>query len=256
MKKSRVRTAVLVGLLGVTIAGPCAAQTSTPTEASTAERLQAVYPATRFGAVQATPWPGVFEVVMGRNLAYVDASGQYFLFGHLYDMKAQRDLTAERQTAIARFDFAGLPLNDALKEVRGTGARVLAIFSDPDCPYCRRLEQDLRKLNDVTVYTFLLPIEQLHPAATEKARAVWCSADRQKTWDELMLNNVNPTGTKSCENPVDKIVAFAQQKRINATPTMILADGSRVSGAKSAGELDRLLNEADARCAKEGKALC
>ena len=140
---SRVRTAVLVGLLGGTIAGTCAAKTSAPTAAmTTAERLQTLYPATRFGAVQTTPWPGVFEVVMGRNLAYVDASGQYFLFGHLYDMKSQRDLTAERQDAIARIDFAGLPLTDALKEVRGTGARMLAIFSDPDCPYCRRLEKD------------------------------------------------------------------------------------------------------------------
>ncbi|MBL8539464.1 MAG: thioredoxin fold domain-containing protein, partial [Betaproteobacteria bacterium] len=96
----------------------------------------------------------------------------------------------------------------------------------------------------------------LHPAAPEKAKAVWCSADRQKTWSALMLNNVAPSGAKSCENPVEKIAAFAQQKHINATPTMFLADGTRISGAKPAAELDRLMNEADARCAKEGKSLC
>ena len=186
MMMSRVRTAVLVGLLGVTIAGPCAAQTSTPTAASTAERLQTLYPATRFGAVHATPWPGVFEVVMGRNLAYVDATGQYFLFGHLYDMKAQRDLTAERQDGLARIDFARLPLNDALKEVRGTGARVLAIFSDPDCPYCRRLEAEMKRLTDVTLYTFLMPIASLHPEARGSAIAVWCAPDRVAAWHALM----------------------------------------------------------------------
>jgi thiol:disulfide interchange protein DsbC len=142
---------------------PASAQTAAPTANSIAERLQALYPATRFGAVNPTPWPGVFEVVMGANLAYVDESGQYFLFGHLFDMKAQRDLTAERKDALARIDFAALPLADAMKDVRGTGARTLAIFSDPDCPYCLKLETEIKSLTDVTIYTFLMPIASLHP---------------------------------------------------------------------------------------------
>ena len=138
MTISKLRNALCLCLLGAscTLPLPASAQTAAaPTANSIAERLQSLYPATRFGAVNTTPWPGVFEVVMGANLAYVDESGQYFLFGHLFDMKAQRDLTAERKEAQTRVDFVSLPLADAVKDVRGNGARTLAIFSDPDCPY-------------------------------------------------------------------------------------------------------------------------
>ena len=108
MTISKLRNALCLCLLGasVTLPLPASAQTAAaptaaaPTANSIAERLQTLYPATRFGAVNGTPWPGVFEVVMGANLAYVDESGQYFLFGHLFDMKAQRDLTAERKLSL------------------------------------------------------------------------------------------------------------------------------------------------------------
>jgi hypothetical protein len=123
---------------------------------------------------------------MGANLAYVDQSGQYFLFGHLYDMKSQRDLTAERKDTLARIDFDALPLADAMKEVRGNGSRVLAIFSDPDCPYCQKLETDLRTLTNVTIYTFLMPLVSLHPAA--HTRPYRCGAPR----------TAPPPGTPRC----------------------------------------------------------
>ena len=110
--------------------------------------------------------------------SYVDASGQYFMFGHLYDMKAQRDLTAERKDTMTRIDFASLPLTDALTEVRGNGKRTLVIFSDPDCPYCKKLEADIANLSDVTTHTFLMPIASLHPQARAKAISVWCAPGR------------------------------------------------------------------------------
>jgi thiol:disulfide interchange protein DsbC len=219
--------------------------------------LQAKVPQLSIESVSKSPLPGFYEVVANGTVFYADEKGHYLIVAErVLDLNAKKDILEERMNRLTGIRFDALPLDMAFKSVKGNGKRRLAVFSDPDCPYCRRLEQDLTKLDDVTVYTFLLPIEQLHPEATEKARAVWCSADRQKTWNELMLNNVTPTGIKACENPVDKIAAFAQQKRINATPTMVLGDGTRVSGARSAGDLDRLLNEAEARCAKEGKAVC
>ena len=249
MMMSRVRPAVLVGLLGVTIARPCPAETSTPTAASTAERLQTRYPATRFGAVHATPWPGVYEVVMGRNLAYVDATGQYFLCGHLYDMKAQRDLTAERQDGLARIDFAALPLNDALKEVRGTGARVLAIFSDPDCPYCRRLEAQIKGMTDFTLYTFLMPIASLHPDARSSAIAVWCASDRMAAWHALMWRDEARSPAPSspdCPHPIDRNVALGDRLGIAGTPTLVAADGRVLPGAASLAQIEAWLGRASA----------
>ena len=219
--------------------------------------LQEKVPQLPIESISKSPLPGFYEVVANGTIFYADEKGQYLILPErVLDLDAKKDILEERMLKLTGIRFDALPLDLAFKNVKGNGKRRLAVFSDPDCPYCRRLEQDLTKLNDVTVYTFLLPIEQLHPAAPEKAKAVWCSADRQKTWSALMLSNVAPSGAKSCENPVEKIAAFAQQKHINATPTMFLADGTRISGAKPAAELDRLMNEADARCAKEGKSLC
>jgi thiol:disulfide interchange protein DsbC len=240
MTTSKLRSALCLCLLGAAFALPSAAQEPAPTPASMAERLQALYPGTRFGAVNSTPWAGVFEVVMGANLAYVDASGQYFLFGHLYDMKTQRDLTAERKDTLARIEFSSLPLADAVKEVRGTGARTLAIFSDPDCPYCRRLEAEMKGLTDVTIYTFLMPIASLHPEARGKAIAVWCSKDRVAAWQALMWRDERIPATE-CPHPVDRNVALGDRLGITGTPTLVAADGRVLPGAASSAQIEAWL---------------
>jgi thiol:disulfide interchange protein DsbC len=215
-------------------------QVSLASTGAMAERLQALYPSTRFGAVNPTPWPGVFEVVMGTNLAYVDASGQYFLFGHFYDMKKQRDLTAERKDSLARVDFTQLPLLDAMKEVRGDGSRVLAIFSDPDCPYCQRLESDLRGLTNVAIYTFLMPLVSLHPGAHRKAVSIWCARDRLATWQAAMWRG-EPVPPIECPHPVDRNVALGERLGINGTPTLISADGRMLPGAASKDQIEAWL---------------
>ncbi len=255
-----LRASILTTLLAAAISLPCAAQPTTlaataaaaaaapDTSTSTIEmagRLQALYPSTRFGAVNPTPWSGVFEVVMGTNLAYVDQSGQYFLFGHLYDMKAQRDMTAERKDLLARIDFDTLPLADAMKEVRGNGSRVLAIFSDPDCPYCQQLETDLRSLTNVTIYTFLMPLVSLHPAAHSKAISVWCAKDRIAAWHATMWRG-EPIADADCPHPVDRNVALGEQLGINGTPTLIAADGRMLPGAASKDQIEAWLQQSTA----------
>jgi thiol:disulfide interchange protein DsbC len=250
--RAKVFAPVCAGLLAASIALPGAAQsanttgTATPktaadaTESTLANRLQALYPSTRFGAVNPTPWPGVFEVVMGANLAYVDQSGQYFLFGHFYDMKAQRDLTAERKDTLARIDFETLPLSDAMKDVRGNGARVLAIFSDPDCPYCQKLEADIRDLTNVTIYTFLMPLVSLHPAAHRKAVSVWCAKDRIAAWQAAMWRG-EAVPQMECPHPVDRNVALGERLGINGTPTLVAADGRMLPGAASKEQIEAWL---------------
>lgn len=224
-------------LLAALVVQPVAAQNSVPATTGLAERLQSLYPGTRFGEVNPTPWPGVYEVAMGENLAYVDATGQYFLFGHFFDMQAQRDLTAERKDTIGRIEFASLPLGDAIKEVRGTGARSFAIFADPDCPYCRRLEGDIRSLTDVTIYTFLMPIPSLHPAARAKAIGIWCSTDQIAAWHALMWDGQNPAA-RDCPHPVDRNMELAEQLGISGTPTLIAADGRILPGVASISQIE------------------
>ncbi len=232
------------------------ADTSANTAAITAAiatRLQSLYPATRFGEVTPTPWPGLYEVPMGANLAYVDQSGRYFLFGHLYDMQQQQDLTAQRKEQLARVDFSVLPLADALTEVRGNGSRVLAIFSDPDCPYCRRLEADLKGLTDVTLHTFLMPLASLHPQARAKAISVWCATDRLQAWKGLMLQDRTPASAE-CEHPVDRIVALGERLGIQGTPTLIAADGRMMPGAASRDQIEAWLSRSSVSAHRDVKS--
>ena len=233
--------AALTTCLSVTALAQRSQPPTTPELTSLIGRLQALYPSTRFGEIRPTPWPGVFEVAMGANLAYVDASGQYFLFGHLYDMKAQRDLTAERKDTLARIDFNALPLADAIKDVRGRGSRALAIFSDPDCPHCRRLEAELKGLSDVTIHTFLMPIASLHPQARAKAIAVWCAKDRLGAWQALMTRDQVPPSA-DCAHPVDRNVALAERLGVTGTPTLVAADGRVLPGAASAEQINAWLS--------------
>lgn len=221
--------------------------------AEISQRLQSLYPATRFGAVEATRWPGVFEVPMGANLAYVDESGRYFLFGHLFDMQTQQDLTAQRSEAMARVDFSALPLADALTEVRGNGARALAIFSDPDCPYCRRLETELAGMSNVTIHTFLMPLALLHPQAERKAVSVWCAPDRLGAWQALMRRDETPPPA-DCPNPVARNVALGERLGIKGTPTLVSSDGRLMPGAASRNQVEAWLTRSSASAQSDAPA--
>jgi len=220
---------------------PMAAQADDGAE-SLEKRLKDLYPATRIERVQTSEIPTVYEVTMGKNSAYTDATGRYFVFGHLYDMKTQRDLTAERMEKQQRIDFSQLPLGDAIKTVRGKGERMLAVFSDPDCPYCKRLEAELDKLDNVTLYIFPYPLEGLHPEAVDKAVAVWCAPDRARAWADLMKTGKVPA-KRDCENPIQRNIQLAQRLGINGTPTMVSADGRTLPGAAPGDRIEQWLAE-------------
>jgi len=197
--------------------------------------------------VQATPVPGIFEVrVQGREgpqIFYTDAQGQYVFTGHLVDAKSDRNLTEERMQKLTAIDFKSLPLDLAVKIQRGSGRRQLAMFTDPYCPYCRKLEQDLLQIDDITVYVFMYPV--IRPQNADHSRAVWCSRDRVKAWLELAAAEQPkvPTGSTSCANPVDKIVEFGRSLRINGTPTLFFANGERSGGGMPLGVLRSKLDE-------------
>lgn len=179
---------------------------------------------------------------MGENVAYVDGSGRYFLFGHVYDMQEGKDLTAALPTKESpRIDFAALPLDDAIVNVQGSGKRKLAVFSDPDCPYCQQLAKALAQLTDVTIYTFLLPLDELHPNARKRSIAVWCATDRSSTWLALMERGIAPKPAK-CETPLERNATLASRLSVHGTPAMFAEDGRRMAGTAPASRLDAFLN--------------
>lgn len=204
-------------------------------------QMQSLYPNTQFKEVSTTVIPGVFEVVMGKNTAYVDSTGRYFLFGRLFDMQTQNDLSpAKPEPVVEKIDLGKLKTEDAIKTVKGSGARTLYVFSDPDCPFCTQLEKNLANVTDVTIYTFLFPLEGLHPDAKRKAVAIWCSKDRAQSWEQFMSRGALPPDAQ-CDNPVERNIALGQQFGINGTPTLIAGDGRMLPGAASADRINAWL---------------
>lgn len=246
-----MRTPTLTLLACLALASP--ARADDPDSVTRIEAaLKAAYPATSFRDIRPTPLPGLYEVTMGRNLAYVGGDARHFLFGHLYDMREQRDLTADRLEAARRIDFASLPLADAITTVRGDGSRVLAVFSDPDCPYCRKLEQELAKLDNVTIHTFLYPLAELHPEARKRAIAVWCAPERASAWKALMLEGKAPPPAAECPHPIDRNIALARKLGVEGTPALFDVRGRHLAGAAPVQRIESFLAAEDRKPAVEG----
>ena len=183
---------------------------------------------------------GVYEVIMGRNAAYTDDTGRYMIFGHLFDMQEQKDLTAAVLEKLNRVDVSALPRGDAIKTVHGEGKRQFYVFSDPDCPYCQQLEKELVGIDNVTVYTYLFPLVGLHPDAYRKAVAIWCANDRPLALFEFMTSGkLSENG--DCPNPVDRNIRLGNSLGINGTPTIIFDDGAIHSGLLPVAEIERRL---------------
>jgi len=197
----------------------------------------------RIDEVSKSPMAGLYEIrVGGTDIYYTDASGSYLIDGQLIDAKSGKNLTEERMNKLTAIQFKDLPLKDAIVIKRGTGARKIAIFEDPNCGYCKRFEADMQKVNHATIYLFLYPI--LGADSTEKSKAIWCSSDKGKAWLDFMLNEVPLRGTSKCNtDAITRIVEFGKKHRITGTPTILLADGTRIPGAISSGQLEKMLAE-------------
>lgn len=202
--------------------------------------LQTLYTATKITSVRTTPVSGLYEIVMGRNLIYTDKFGKYFVFGSIVDMKTQHDLSADRREEINLVDLDTMPLADAIPVVHGKGTRKLFVFSDPECPYCKRAEESLKDVEDVTIYVFMMPLAQLHPQAAKLSESIWCSKDRVQAWTDWMLKGIKPADA-TCDNPIERNLALAAGMNIHGTPTFIREDGQIKSGAPSKGQLDNYL---------------
>lgn len=182
-------------------------------------------------SVTPTPMKGLYEVrINGTELMYSDANGDFVLLqGELFDTRQRLNLTEARLNQLSAIAFKDLPLKDAVVTVRGNGSRKIAVFSDPNCGFCKRLERDLLKLSDVTIYTFV--VAMLGPDSQTKARNIWCAAKPAEAYTDWMLDGQTPT-TQNCDTAaLTRNLAFAQKHRINGTPTSFLADGTRIAGA-------------------------
>jgi thiol:disulfide interchange protein DsbC len=235
---------------------PAAAQAPASTVPLTAETapikklMEQKFQGVSIGSISKSPYFGLYEVMFDEQLVYTDAKVTYVLVGSVYDASTKKNLTEAKLRELSRVAFDTLPLNLAFKKVKGNGQRKLAIFSDADCPFCARLEKELKTIDNVTIYTFLFPIDTLHPDSARKSKVIWCAPDKVKAWDEFFASGALPGNPGDCENPIAATNALGRKLKVNATPTLIFADGSIVAGALPAARLEAEIAQGEVEAAK------
>lgn len=203
-------------------------------------------------SVTKTGFLGLYEVYVGGGIIYTDEKMTAMIVGgdqiqsqlavNLVDLKANKNITEERMKKLTAIRFGDLPLERAVKQVRGDGRRILVTFEDPNCGYCKRLAKDLQRLDNLTIYTFLYPI--LSEDSVHKSRQIWCSADRARAWTDWMVDGKAPAPREDCDvSVIARNQEFGRKYGITGTPTLFFADGERVPGAVPVAKIEQKLNQ-------------
>jgi len=256
MNRIRLLAAALALTAGTLLVVPAQAQPPAKTaplsgEAAQVKKLlEQKFQGATVGSVTRSPYFGLYEVLFDEQLVYTDAKVSYVIVGNVYDPATKKNLTEVKLRELSRVAFDSLPLDLALKKVKGNGTRRLAIFSDADCPFCARLENELKSIDNVTIYTFLYPIDQLHPDAARKSRIIWCAPDKVKAWDAFFESGALPKNNGDCDTPLAATGQLGQKMRVTATPTLVFADGTVVPGALPAQRLEAEIVQGEAEAAR------
>ena len=238
---ARLKTAAILSACGASLLGLFFASTQiqaasdgkSQVEDVIAKSIIAQYPSTKIDSIQESPMEGIYEIVMGKNIAYTNSEGRYFLFGHLFDMQTQTDITADNKKSYAKIEWDSLNLENALVFKNGNGSKKLAMVTDIDCGYCRMLEQELSKLDDVTIYKFLTPIQ----GGYTQSVSIWCAADRNSAYLGRILEG-RPVPEKTCKNPVDDNLQWFESRQLAGTPVLIKPDGEMFQGYAQLTEIE------------------
>lgn len=209
-------------------------------EAKVTQKLQGKFPNMVVESVTKSPFAGLYEVVLDGEIVYTDDKVEYFFGGNIYDIRTlpPKNLTQDSTNRLAAKTLQGSTAS-AIKRVKGSGKRTLYTFEDPNCSYCKQLQKELAKINDVTHYVFLIPI--LGQDSHDKARAIWCAKDRAKAWDDLMLRAVAPEGGANCSTPIDRNLQLMRRFGIRGTPAVYLPDGQQIGGYLPAEKIEQAL---------------
>jgi len=198
------------------------------------------HPNLKIENIQATEMKGIYSGSMDGQVVYVGEDTQHILIGSMFRLSDQKNLTKDLMLKQNSIDWKKLPLQDAVKMVRGNGKRQIAVFSDPNCPYCKQLETELSKLNDVTIYTFIYPIKTQSIAVSKQ---VFCEKEPALAWSNLIAKGIQPSSKKTCANPIERNLSLGKSLALNGTPAIIFSNGFKVMGAYPAQEIEKMWQE-------------
>ena len=208
--------------------------------ATVSKNVKQQHPQLKLDNIQATEMKGIYSASMDGQVVYLNEDAQHILAGSMIRLKDQHNLTKDLLIQQNSVDWKKLPLQDAIKSVRGTGKRQIAIFSDPNCPYCKQLEAELKKLDNITIYTFILPLKAQSVAPSKQ---VYCEKNPALAWENLITKAQLPKSQTSCANPVERNMALAHRLGVNGTPAIIFSNGFKVMGAYPAAQIEQIFKE-------------
>lgn len=220
--------------------------------------LQKAYPQNRIRLARETQVTGFYEVILGEGVSYVfitadtlekldlineknrDAYFQHWIFGGVfYDMKNQIDLTAPMKKLAQMVDVSKLPIENAITREVGKAENTLFVFTDPRCPFCKKLEAELVKLENVRIHTFLTPLTSLHPDAKEVSARILCAKDKAKAFEDFMLKGKEISEPAQCQTTLEANERLMTELGIKGTPTIFFENGERATGALSAEAIQK-----------------
>lgn len=177
---------------------------------------------------------------LGTDLVILDKAQSFVMAGQIVRLSDQMNITDLLQLEVNKTEWATLPFEQAIQQVKGNGERKIAVFSDPYCPYCKQLEKTLASVDNVTIYTFLYPLK---PKAMKISEKIWCAKNPAQAWQDFMLKNREPQNTiQACKTPIQKNLDLGQQLAIDGTPSLIFENGYILIGALSKENIEDILN--------------
>ena len=230
-----VLSLTLLGTLLTTSVAQAATADSVRTSLMTATGLIA-------DAVEPSPVKGIWEVQIQGRIFYVDDEAKYVLAGaNIIETATQKNLTNERLREIARENWSKWPLQDAVKQVYGKGERQIVVFSDANCQYCRAMESVWEQVGNLTVYTFIVPMIR----GERNNREIVCSKNPSEAWHAWMGQGVAPAPAPvGCDASVlERNLRLSSRFNITGAPTFFFPSGYRHTGAVTAVEFNRLLDQ-------------
>lgn len=228
----------------IALIGICSISTAAEDPISTNIRSKVgkvIGPNVEIDRISKSNFADLYEIVTSAGIVYTDKIGSFVIFNAVVvDSKTQTNLSEKRMVEISKFNWADLPLKDAIKLVNGNGKRVIATVEDPNCGFCKKLQPELQKLPDTTIYTFLAPV--LGEDSIKKSKSIWCASDSAKAWTTFMRDGSGLSTEVGCETPLDRNISLAKKLRVLGTPAILFTNGDRIPGYTTADKIELKLS--------------